>query len=615
MGHDAWRVLGAHPATVDGESGYVFRLWAPRATLVEWIGDFNGWNAWPMARRKDDKSVWQLFVTGIGPGDNYKFRVHGADGSVVDKADPFAFAAELRPNTASTTTKSTHRWRDSAWMNARSQRLPWHEPISIYELHLGSWVRHGDGSFYGYREVADRLVDHVVGLGFTHVEFMPLSEFPYDPSWGYLATGYFAPTSRYGSPDDLRYLVDRLHRAGLGVIIDFVPAHFPKDEHALARFDGEPLFEYPDPRRGEHPDWGSLIFDYARPEVRSFLLASAAFWIESLHIDGLRVDAVASMVYLNYSRVDGEWEPNDFGGHQHLEAISFLQDLNRMVRARFPGVITLAEESTAFPRVSGDPPAPYAPWDAGLGFHFKWNMGWMHDTLGYLGRDPIHRRYHHNDMTFPSTYQHAEDFVLPLSHDEMVHGKGSLVRKMGGDWADGLRQLRLLLAWQWTTPGKKLLFSGGEFGQESEWDFDGELDWGQAAEPARRGVLAFVAALNRLYRERSALHRLDCDPRGFAWIDADDADRSVYSYKRLNGDGDLVIAVFNMTPVSHPEYRLTVPSAGAWRVLLDSSSAWFADADRPVGEPGPPMAAVKVGTDWTVRLSLPPLGALLIARS
>ncbi len=581
MGYDAWRWLGAHPRA---SGGVDFRVWAPRAQEVCVKGDFSDWHGVPLAR---EGQIFAGFVAEATPGQLYKVAVRGVDGEWTERADPFAFAAELRPGQASRVAwpHGHHRWQDDAWMQRRAGADPLAAAMSIYEVHLGSWLRHADGRVWGYAEVADRLIAHVQRLGFTHVEFMPLAEHPYDPSWGYQVTGFFAPTSRYGDPDGLRELVDRLHQAGVGVLLDWVPAHFPKDAHALARFDGAPLFEYSDPRLGEHPDWGTLVFDYARPEVRSFLLASACYWLESFHLDGLRVDAVASMLYLDYSRGDDGWLPNRFGGRENLDAISLLQDVNRTVRDRFPGVVTIAEESTAFAKVTGAPPPPLADYRAGLGFSLKWNMGWMHDTLAYLGRDPVHRRWHHHELTFASSYAHAEAFVLPLSHDEVVHGKGSLVCKPGGPWQTGAAQLRLLYGLQWLSPGKKLLFMGGEFGQEREWDQDRELDWAQAAEPARQGLRRWVSALNRLYRTHPSLCASDHQPGALRWLDADDVSRSLYTWRRVGGGRELVVAV-NTRDAAQRGVVVRVPTRATWRVVLDSSAARFGG--------GPPGADVAV---------------------
>ena len=574
MGHDAWRWLGAHP---DPAGGFRFAVWAPRATEVQVKGDFSEWAGVPLVPRD---GCFYGHVPDAQAGQLYKLAIRGLDGAWTERADPFAFSAELRPSTASRLVgPPQHEWQDAEWLARRDAATNVRDaPMSIYEVHLGSWLRHSDGRPWGYREIADRLVAHVHGLGFSHVEFLPISEYPYDPSWGYQVTGFFAPTSRYGDPDDLRFLIDALHGADIGVILDWVPAHFPKDSHALAAFDGAPLFEYADPQLGAHPDWGTLVFDYARPEVRSFLLASASYWLESFHVDGIRVDAVASMIYLDYSREAGAWLPNAFGGHENLDAISFLQDFNRVVRGRHPGVVTVAEESTAFAKVTGEPVPPLAPYDAGLGFTFKWNMGWMHDTLSYFARAPEHRSWHHHELTFASSYADAEAFVLPLSHDEVVHGKGSLIRKVAGPWQDGAAQLRVVFGLQWLMPGKKLLFMGCEFGQEREWDFDQELDWAQAAEPSRQGLLRWVAALNALYRGHAALSHSDHTRDGFSWIDADDTAHSAYAFRRLGwgdeGRAELLVVV-NTLDVPRPGYVLEVPHAGSWRVTLHSDDHAF----------------------------------------
>ncbi len=617
LGHDAWQWLGAHPHP---DGGFQFTVWAPRALEVQVKGVFSQWAAIDLTRAG---ACFSGHIAHAAPGQHYKLAVSGADDVWTERADPFAFAAELRPGTASRLVgASTHQWQDADWLAQRTD--PRAQPMSIYEVHLGSWLRHFDGRSWSYRELAPRLVSHVTALGFTHVELLPISEFPYDPSWGYQVTGFFAPTSRYGSPDDLRYLIDTLHCAGIGVILDWVPAHFPKDAHALAAFDGAPLFEYADPRLGAHPDWGTLVFDYARPEVRSFLLASACHWLESFHIDGLRVDAVASMLYLDYSRDAGAWLPNRFGGRENLDAISFLQDLNRVVRKRYPGVATIAEESTTFPQVTGEPVPPLAPSDAGLGFTFKWNMGWMHDTLTYFDRAPEHRPWHHHELTFASSYAHSEAFVLPLSHDEVVHGKGSLIRKMSGAWQHGAAQLRLLYGLQWLMPGKKLLFMGCEFGQEREWDFDGELVWAEASEPARQGLQRWISHLNALYRDHPALAHGDHDPRGFAWIDADDARHCTYAFRRqamphtslpvatdqgAAASSELLI-VAHAADTPRLGYVLPVPHAGPWRVRLASDDVAF-DGARIIADL-PLMPGGSHGDTFGVLFDLPAFGVIVV---
>ncbi|MCO4760225.1 MAG: 1,4-alpha-glucan branching protein GlgB [Myxococcales bacterium] len=607
MGFDAWRWLGAHPHP---DGGFHFAVWAPRAQEIQVKGDFSAWQGEALTR---DGDCFVGHIEQAQAGQLYKLAVRDLSGQWAERSDPFAFASELRPGTASRLVgHARHIFGDGHWLAARKGD-DHQQPMSIYEVHLGSWLRHGDGRSWGYREVADRLVAHVMRLGFTHVEFLPLAEYPYDPSWGYQVTGFFAPTSRYGNPDDLRYLIDRLHQAGIGVIMDWVPAHFPKDAHALAQFDGAPLFEYADPRLGEHPDWGTLVFDYARPEVRSFLLASACHWIESFHIDGLRVDAVASMLYLDYSREAGQWLPNRFGGRENLDAISFLQDLNRVVRQTYPGVVTIAEESTAFAAVTGDPVPPLAPQDAGLGFSLKWNMGWMHDSLSYFSRAPEHRRWHHHELTFSSSYADAEAFVLPLSHDEVVHGKGSLVRKMGGDWRTGLAQLRVLYGLQWLSPGKKLVFMGCEFGQEREWDFDGEIPWGQAAEKPRKSLEDWLAALNRLYRSHPALVGGDHDTRRFSWVDADDAAHSIYAFSRHSmaepdAEADSLLVIVNAADVPREGYVL--PTSGSWRVLLHSS-----DFDGSTAKARPPMPSGPHGDNVGILLDVPAYSVLVLGRA
>ena len=602
QGHDAWRVFGAHP--LPGGAGYRLRVWAPGAKEVWVKGDFDDWSGVAMTR---EGAVHTVDLANAEPGGLYKFAVLGQDGVWRDKADPFAFAAELRPGDASRfAPKSSHRWRDAAWLKRRAA-TDWHTaPVSIYELHAGSWQRHPDGRWFSWAELAPALIAHVRAMGFTHVELMPVMEHPYDPSWGYQVTGYFAPTARHGSPDEFRAFVDALHVAGIGVIVDWVPAHFPRDSHGLGRFDGATLYEYGDPRLGDHPDWGTLVFDWTRPEVRSFLISSALYWLQEFHLDGLRVDAVASMLYRDYSRPAGAWVPNAFGGNWNLEAASFLQDLNRCIAREAPGALSIAEESTAFPRVTSAPPPPNATPDAGLGFAFKWNMGWMHDTLGYMRRAPEHRSWHHNEMTFPSTWFAAEQFVLPLSHDEVVHGKGALVRKMGGRWQDGAVQLRAMLGWQWLFPGKKLVFMGVELIDDREWDVDTTLSWARAELPIVAEMQTWIAALNDAYRRLPQLHAGDCDPKGLVWIDADDRERSVYAFcRREPEDVDLeraVVIVASFSDLLHADYALRVPHPGPWRLRLRSDGA----------AKGADLLAEDVGGAWIVRLTLPPFAVWLL---
>ncbi|WP_084479067.1 1,4-alpha-glucan branching protein GlgB [Nocardia jejuensis] len=565
-----WDVLGARRRrypSLDGEvTGTSFAVWAPNARGVSVIGDFDGWsgNSAPM-RRLGGSGVWEVFLPGIGPGAKYKYRVHGADGRTVDHADPMAFATETPPATASIVTESRYRWGDEQWLRGRASRDPARSPTSVYEVHLGSW-RPG----LGYRELATELAEYVAAQGFTHVELLPVAEHPFGGSWGYQVTSYYAPTARFGSPDDFRAFVDRLHQAGIGVILDWVPAHFPRDEWALARFDGTPLYEHPDPRRGEQLDWGTYVFDFGRYEVRNFLVANALFWIEEFHIDGLRVDAVASMLYLDYSRPD--WEPNIHGGRENLEAVAFLQEMNATVHKHHPGVLTIAEESTTWPGVTRSTDV------GGLGFGMKWNMGWMHDTLGYLGHDPVHRSWHHNEITFSLTYAWSENYVLPISHDEVVHGKGTLWTRMPGDDFAKAAGVRALLAYMWAHPGKQLLFMGQEFGQFREWDHDRGLDWHELENPLHRGIQSLVAALNRLYTAHPALWSQDTSPGGYSWIDADDNDNNVLSFLRYGGDGSVVACVHNFSGRRLDDYRIGLPEVdcAAWEVLLDTDAAAYA---------------------------------------
>jgi 1,4-alpha-glucan branching enzyme len=600
-------VLGAHPRTLEGRAGVAFAVWAPNARSVRVVGDFDRWDGrlFPM-RSMGSSGVWEIFVPGIGPGELYKFEVLGRDRSLRLKADPLSFAMQVRPETASRVwDPAGFAWTDGDWMTERATRDAYRSPMAIYEVHLGSWMRNPDGSWLGYRQAGEKLAEHCRRFGFTHVELLPVAEHPFDGSWGYQVTGYFAPTARYGSPDDFAAMVDTLHRAGVGVILDWVPAHFPADDFALRRFDGTPLYEHPDPRRGTHPDWGTLIFDYGRREVRNFLVANALFWLDRYHVDGLRVDAVASMLYLDYSRKAGQWTPNQFGGNENLEAIAFLREMNERVYGAFPGIVTVAEESTAFPSVSRP------TYLGGLGFGFKWDMGWMHDTLEYFEHDPVHRRFHHDRLTFRGLYMHTEHFVLPLSHDEVVHGKGSLLGKMPGDEWQRFANLRCLLANMYTQPGKKLLFMGTELAPWSEWNHDTGLPWETADEPMRAAFGRFVADLGALYRAERALWGADPDPETFAWIDAGDVEASVASYLRRAGDS-LVAVVMNLTPVPRFDYRLGVPRAGTWTEILNTDSEHYGGSN--VGNLGA-LAAEAVprhGQPASVSLTLPPLATLIL---
>ncbi|MEG8183766.1 1,4-alpha-glucan branching protein GlgB [Nocardia terpenica] len=561
-----WEVLGAHPrryTTLDGEvAGTSFAVWAPNARGVSVIGDFDGWtgNTAPM-RKLGGSGIWELFVPGLGPGATYKFRVHGADGRTADHADPLAFATETPPASASVITESGYVWHDAEWVARRERTDPLRSPMSVYEVHLGSWQ-----PGLGYREAADRLAEYVRGQGYTHIELLPIAEHPFGGSWGYQVTSYYAPTARFGTPDDFRAFVDRLHRAGIGVLLDWVPAHFPRDDWALARFDGTALYEHPDPRRGEQLDWGTYVFDFGRYEVRNFLVANALYWIEEFHIDGLRVDAVASMLYLDYSRPPGGWEPNVHGGRENLEAVAFLQEMNATVHRLHPGVVTIAEESTTWPGVTRSTDV------GGLGFTMKWNMGWMHDTLGYFGRDQVHRSWHHNEITFSTVYAWSENYVLPISHDEVVHGKGTLWTRMpGDDWAKACG-VRALLAYMWAHPGKQLLFMGQDFGQYREWSHDRGLDWQELDNPLHQGIRSLVRDLNAAYRAHPALWTQDTSPGGYSWIDADDRAHNMLAFLRHGSDGSVLACVYNLSGAEHRDHRIGLPTPGRWREVLNTDS-------------------------------------------
>ncbi|MDM4764340.1 1,4-alpha-glucan branching protein GlgB [Galbitalea sp. SE-J8] len=596
-----WHVLGAHYRPHEDVAGTSFSVWAPHARAVRVVGDFNGWNGVGHAmRRLDDNGVWELFVPGLEPGTVYKFEILTAAGQWVTRADPMARFTEVPPATGSRVGNSIFTWSDDDWLRARATRDPLSAPMSTYEVHVGSWRPGLD-----YRSLADELIGYLDETAFTHVEFLPLAEHPYGPSWGYQVTGYYAPTSRFGHPDDLKYLIDRLHRAGYGVIMDWVPGHFPKDEWALARFDGQPLYEHSDPRRGEHQDWGTLIFDYGRSQVRNFLVANALYWLEEFHIDGLRVDAVASMLYLDYSRKEGEWVPNVFGGRENLEAISFLQEVNATAYKRNPGIVMIAEESTAFPGVT-------RPTDAGgLGFGLKWNMGWMHDSLAYIEEDPMYRSYHHGEITFSLVYQYTEQFLLPISHDEVVHGKGSLLAKMPGDQWQKLANVRAYLAFMWAHPGKQLLFMGSEFGQPSEWSEQRGLDWWILDQPVHRGLLTLVGALNRAYRSEPALWQRDDEPGGFEWLE-NDPQRNVVAFVRWGHDVPPVVGLFNFGGNPVGPYRVGLPLAGVWDEIVNTDAVEYGGSG--VGNYGAVTAADEpwAGRPASAELTIPPLGALYL---
>src|SRR5258706_1048820 len=605
-----WTMLGAHLRTVDGDEGASFTVWAPNAERVSVVGDWCNWDGrqFPM-RRMGSSGLWELFVPGVGVNALYKYELRTRDGHLRIKTDPVGLKMQQWPGTASmVVTEGTYGWRDGAWMSARTGRDHVREPVHIYEIHLGSWARVPEegNRFLSYREIAPRLAEYVTRMGFTHVELLPVMEHPFYGSWGYQITGYFAPTSRYGSPDDLRYLVDTLHGAGIGVLLDWVPAHFPRDDYALRRFDGTALYEHEDARLGEHPDWGTLIFNYGRREVRNFLVNNALYWLNEFHMDGLRVDAVASMLYLDYSRKEGEWVPNRFGGRQNLGAIGFVREMNAVVHAAAPGCMTVAEDSTAWPGVS----RPIE--EGGLGFTFKWNMGWMHDTIEYFERPPIFRSYHQDSLTFAMIYEHSEHFIMPLSHDEMVHMKGSLYAKMPGDHWQRMANLRALLAYQITRPGKSLLFMGSELAQPEEWNHDESLPWHLLEWPDRAAFQAYVARLGHVYREHPALWQLDSEPRGFEWIDVADLANSVLSYLRRGNDGFAVV-VLNLPPTPHGGYRIGVPEQRTYEIVLST------DATEWGGSGYGARTAVDAddipyhGRRYSVELPLPPLSVLVLA--
>ncbi|WP_442789174.1 1,4-alpha-glucan branching protein GlgB [Kitasatospora sp. NBC_01302] len=600
-----WRVLGSHLRTVEGVTGTAFAVWAPNAEGVRVVGDFNYWDGTGAPMRSLGASgVWEVFLPGVGEGARYKYEIVTRDGRLLQKADPLARRAELAPATASVVHTSHYVWGDGAFLARRGEAGFLDRAMSVYELHPASW-RPG----LGYRELAEELPAYLRELNFTHVEFLPVMEHPFGGSWGYQVSGFYAPTARLGSPDDFRYLVDALHQAGIGVIVDWVPAHFPKDDFALARFDGTPLYEPADPRRAEHPDWGTLTFDYGRTEVRNFLVANAVYWCEEFHIDGLRVDAVASMLYLDYSRQDGQWAPNEHGGRENLDAVAFLQEMNATVYRRCPGVVTIAEESTAWDGVT-------RPTDSGgLGFGLKWNMGWMHDSLRYFGREPVHRQFHHHELTFSMVYAYSENYVLPISHDEVVHGKGALVAKMPGDWWQQRANHRAYLGFMWAHPGKQLLFMGQEFAQGAEWDHEQgpqwwllDADWPAAAD--HRGIQRLVTELNRVYQDCPALWQLDADPAGFGWLDADAAQDNVYSFVRRDAAGRPLVSVSHLCPEVRTGYRIGLPSGGQWYPVLDTDDPRYGGAGAGPREPYRAEPVPWQGQPFSVELTLPALATL-----
>jgi 1,4-alpha-glucan branching enzyme len=609
MHYHAYHKLGAHLTTVHGVSGVHFAVWAPNAQRVSVIGDWNEWDGrvHPMQKRL---GFWELFLPGLGEGAMYRFEIRTPFGQLFVKSDPYEFFSEMRPQTASIVWDiNKHTWNDQEWMSRRAQQQALDAPISIYECHLGSWRRDDENFYLSYSQLADQLIPYIKERGYTHIELLPVSEHPFDGSWGYQTTGYYAPTSRFGTPDDFQAFVDRCHQAGIGVILDWVPAHFPKDAHSLITFDGTALYEHADPRQGEHPDWGTLIFNYGRNEVRNFLLSNALFWLDRYHIDGFRVDAVSSMLYLDYGRKEGEWIPNQYGGRENIEAINFLRHFNWLVHSQYPGVLTIAEESTAWPGVS----RPVD--DGGLGFSLKWNMGWMHDTLDYVKTDPLFRSYHHHQITFSMMYAFAEKFVLSLSHDEVVHLKKSLLGKMPGDVWQQFANLRTLYCYMYAHPGKKLLFMGGEFGQWGEWNHDRSLDWHLLEWPSHQGLQRLVSDLNAVYCNEPALHAIDFDWSGFEWLKVDDSANSVLAFLRRgpNPDDEIVV-VCNWTPIVHNDYWVGVPQSGLYREILNSDSEYYWGSNV---HNGPGVVAQPIHTDgkpYTLRLKLPPLGAVMLKR-
>jgi 1,4-alpha-glucan branching enzyme len=604
----AYNILGAHLSTVDKVEGVLFAVWAPNAERVSVVGNFNSWDGRCHTMRvRGGSGVWELFIPNLTPGTLYKFEIRNRNsGEVFLKADPYGQGWELRPSTSTYVTHpQQHTWQDETWMKARAEYDWMHSPMSVYEVHLGSWMLDEEGHFLNYRELAKKLVEYAQRLNFTHIELMPVAEHPLDISWGYQVTGFFAPTSRFGSPDDFRYFVDYCHQHNIGVILDWVPGHFPKDAHALGWFDGAPLYEYGG-SKGEHRDWGTLIFNYERLEVKNFLISNAFFWLEVFHIDGLRVDAVASMLYLDYSRESGDWAPNKYGGNENLEAIDFLRELNKITHAEHPGTLMIAEESTSWPQVTRP------TWVGGLGFSMKWNMGWMHDTLVYMSKDPVYRQYHHDHLTFGMLYAFTENFVLPFSHDEVVHGKQSMLDKMPGDAWQKFANLRLLYTYMWTYPGKKLLFMGCEFAQGLEWNSEQSLSWELLDIDLHAGMQTLIGDLNRLYRDLSILHYYDFEPRGFSWIDCHDAAQSVISYIRHH-ENEEVLIILNFTPVPRQNYRIGVTQTGVYKEIFNSDSQYYGGSN--VGNGEVPTDTVSwMGQPYSINLTLPPLAGIVLQR-
>jgi len=608
--YQCYKILGSHPIEVDDIAGILFATWAPNAQRVSVIGDFNQWDGrcHPM-RARGSSGLWELFIPGIEAGSLYKYEIlNRQSGEILEKIDPYSNQFELRPATASVTTpEDNYQWQDNDWISTRQKKQWAHDPMSIYELHPGSWQRDENNQFLNYRELAHQLVDYIKPLGFTHIELLPVTEHPLDASWGYQVTGYFAPTRRFGDLSDFKYFVDYCHQHQIGILVDWVPAHFPKDAHGLARYDGSALYEHEDPRLGEHQDWGTLIYNFGRNEVKNFLFASALFWMDEYHIDGLRVDAVASMLYLDYSREEGEWLPNQYGGNENLEAIDFLKELNHLTHVEYPGTMVIAEESTSWPQVTR--PA----WVGGLGFTMKWNMGWMHDILDYMEKDPVHRHYHHDRLTFGLLYCFSENFLLPFSHDEVVHGKGSLLEKMPGDDWQKFANLRLLYTFMFTYPGKKLLFMGCEFAQRTEWNFNQALQWDELESPAHQGIKALVSQLNKLYTDIPALHYYDFDEKGFDWVDCNDSEQSILIYQR-NAKNNSVIIVLNFTPVIRKNYRIGVPYGGHYEELLNSDSSYYNGSNTGNSDPIISETVPWMNKDHSISVTIPPLAGLIISK-
>ncbi len=604
-----YSILGAHPDVQEGQRGTRFAVWAPNARDVSVVCDANYWQHGQDPLHRIDEGIWTGFVPGMKHGDTYKYSIGNSWGHVEQKADPYGYYAELRPKSASIVYDLGHyRWNDQPWVRRREMTNWFEQPIATYEVHLGSWRKPRDGRlFYNYRELAPMLVEYCRQMGYTHLQLLPITEHPFDGSWGYQTIGYFAPTSRFGTPHDFMYFVDYCHQHNIGVLVDWVPAHFPNDAHGLAKFDGTCLYEHADPRQGSHPDWGTLVFNYGRNEVRNFLLSSARFWLDVYHVDGLRVDAVASMLYLDYSRKHGEWIPNRYGGRENLEAVQFLKDMNTVLHGEFPGVMTIAEESTAWGGVSRP------VYTGGLGFSMKWDMGWMNDTLRYIARDPVHRKFHQNELSFRMVYAFTENFILPLSHDEVVHGKRALLSQMPGDMWQKFANLRLTFGYQYTMPGKKLLFMGGEFGQWHEWNHDQELDWALFGFPLHDGLRRFVKDLNEVYRSHGALHELDMQPEGFSWIQCDDWQNSVYAYVRYaKNRNDFVVVALNFTPVPRDDYRIGVPKAGYYNEILNSDADIYGGGNigNMGGKYSEPIATH--GHPQSISLRIPPLGMVIL---